>query len=121
MSATLPQPSRAGLLTRVESTKKPTAKVILTPREKSPRLVRKAISKSGLLLKEITDKDHGQASREIDAKEKLDFHEMVEKWPAEVWCELIPILALETCPGRFIVERTIAIKETVVTLKEKQA
>lgn len=102
-----PSPAKAGLLTRRES---------VGP---GPQIVRMGITKSGLLLKQVTEKDHGQASREIDGKEKLDFHEMIATWPPEVWCELLPLIALEVCPGRFVVERTIAIRESLTTLKEK--
>lgn len=103
-----PSPARAGLLTRREN---------VGP---GPQIARAAITKSGLLLKQVTEKDHGQASREIDGKEKLDFHEMIATWPPEVWCELLPLIALEVCPGRFTVERTVAIRETQTSLKEKR-
>jgi len=88
---------RADLLTTVDRPT-PAKATLLTAREKRVRaghLVRLAIRRSDLKFAAVSDKDHGQLSREIDDKEKLSFHEMVATWPPAVWRELIPILALE--------------------------
>ena len=110
MSHTVKQARLTALLTAVDRPS-PAKAQLLTAREKGPQIIRAAIARSGLLLKQITDKDHGQASREIDAKEKLDFHEMVEAWPVEVWKELLPLLAVSVCGDAFEVERAVTIKE----------
>lgn len=120
MNRSMTHQQRSDLLTTLDRPS-PVKAGLLTAREKGPRIVRAAMSRSGLLLKEITDKDHGQASRECDGKEKLDFHEMVATWPAAVWVELLPLIALAVCPGQFTVERTIAIKEISTLLREKGA
>lgn len=86
---------RAELLTTVDRPS-PAKVVVLTPREKrdqAARMVRLAIVRSDLKFHAVSDKDHGQLSREIDDKEKLSFHEMVATWPPEVWIELIALLA----------------------------
>lgn len=116
MSDSLSRAARLGHLTN-SAKPSPAHAGLLTRRERGSRMVRAGISRSGLLLKEITDKDHGQASREIDGKEKLDFYEMVEKWPAAVWVELLPLIALEVCPGQFRVVRSL----TIETITEKSA
>jgi hypothetical protein len=110
MNPTLPNAERLRHLTNVDRPS-PAKADLLTARERAARIVRQAIARSGHLPKEIADKDHGQFSRECDGKEKLSFHEMVAEWPADVWRELLPLIALEVCPGKFEVERAITIKE----------
>jgi hypothetical protein len=78
-----PSPAKASLLTLGEK------------RHRAGRLVRLAIVRSDLKFQAVSDKDHGQLSREIDDKEKLSFHEMYATWPPEVWRELIALLAAE--------------------------
>lgn len=87
---------------------------------RAARILDLAITRSGILKKELGD-DKPQITKRLkgDSPDKLWFHEMLTMWPPEVWCELLPLIALEVCPGRFIVERTIAIKETQTTLREK--
>jgi len=88
---------RADRLTTVERPSSAKAQ-LLTAREKrdrAGRIVRLAIRRSDLKYQAVSDKDHGQLSREIDDKEKLSFHDMFATWPPAVWRELIPILALE--------------------------
>jgi hypothetical protein len=63
-------------------------------RHRAGRLVRLAIARSDLKFQAVSDKDHGQLSRELDDKEKLSFHEMCT-WPPAVWRELLPLLILE--------------------------
>jgi hypothetical protein len=110
MAPSLDPKHRDQLLTTVD---RPTpAKVsVLTPREKRDRaaqVVRLAIVRSDLKFQAVSDKDHGQLSREIDDKEKLSFHEMFATWPPSVWRELIALLALEFGGT---VERVITLKD----------
>ncbi len=88
---------RADLLTTVDRPS-PAKAALLTPGEKrhrAGRLVRLAITRSDLKFQAVSDKDHGQLSREIDDKEKLSFHDMFATWPPAVWRELIALLAVE--------------------------
>src|SRR2546430_2082175 len=82
---------RAALLTSVDSPS-PAKADLLTDREKAAHLVRRGIALSGYDAKQISDKDHGQFSREVDGKEKLSFHEMVATWPPEVLREIALLL-----------------------------
>lgn len=99
--------ARAALLTDVDRPTMATAE-LLTGREKAARLVRRGIARSGLDAKQISGKDHGQFSRECDGKEKLSFHEMVERWPRAVLREI----ALE-----LLVEAGGADVQTVITIR----
>jgi hypothetical protein len=97
MSSIVDSARRADLLTTVDRPS-PVKATLLTPREKrhrAGRLVRLAITRSDLKFQAVSEKDHGQLSREIDDKEKLSFHEMFATWPPAVWRELIALLALE--------------------------
>lgn len=101
---------RDALLTTID---RPTPATVrgLTTREKRDRaaqIVRLAIARSDLKYAAVSDKDHGQLSREIDDKERLSFHDMVATWPPAVWRELIPLLALEFGGD---VARVITLKE----------
>jgi len=97
MSGIVDPARRADLLTAVDRPS-PAKAHLLTPREKrhrAGRIVRLAITRSDLKFAAVSEKDHGQLSREIDDKEKLSFHEMFATWPAVVWLELIALLAVE--------------------------
>jgi len=93
MKPTMSDEQRQAFLTSVEKPTAVKAKLPLTRRETAGRLLRKAVRKSDMLLKQIGD--HGQISRQIDGVENLSFHHMFATWPPEVWCELIPLLAAE--------------------------
>jgi len=96
MTASVDPARRTELLTTVERPAPAKAR-LLTAREKrdtASRIVRLAIARSDLKYAAVSDKDHGQLSREIDDVEKLSFHEMVATWPPAVWRELLPLLAL---------------------------
>lgn len=110
------------LLNTVASAPKPMAKADHNAVVRAARLVRTAISKSGIQQKTLGD-DKAQISKKLDGQspDKLWFHEMLATWPAEVWCELLPLIALEVCAGRFTVERTVQIREVQPALKEKGA
>lgn len=111
MAESMTQPRLNSLLTNVDRPSPAKAR-LLTQREKrakAARMVRLAITRSDLKLQAVSDKDHGQMSREIDDKEKLSFHEMVASWPPAVWRELIALLALEF-GGE--VERVVRFKES---------
>jgi len=102
---------RAGLLTTVDRPS-PAKAQLLTPGEKrhrAGRLVRLAIVRSDLKFQAVSEKDHGQLSREIDGKEKLCFHDMFATWPPAVWLELIALLA-EEFGGE--VQRVITLKRS---------
>jgi len=88
-----------------------TSRGLLPDPEKGARLVRRGIALSGLQSKQITDKDHGQFSRECDGKEKLSFHEMVATWPRAVLREI----------GLLLLEGGGADVETVVTIRRDGA
>lgn len=91
-------PARAAALLTTIDRPSPAKVQRLTPGEKrhrAGRLVRLAILRSDLKYQAVSEKDHGQLSREIDDKEKLSFHEMFATWPPEVWLELIALLAKE--------------------------
>ena len=90
-------PHRHDLLTAIDRPS-PVKVELLTGREKGARIVRRGIALSGLESKQISDKDHGQFSRECDGKEKLSFHEMVSSWPPEVMREIAALVLLE-CGG----------------------
>lgn len=111
MPATLPQAERLSLLNSVE-TPSPLKVSVLTTREKREEaagILRVAIARSDLKLNAVSDKDHGQLSREIDDKEKLSFHEMYATWPKAVWRELIPELAAKF---GFSVKTTIELEKS---------
>lgn len=97
MSPIVDPTRRTDLLTSLDRPS-PVKVAILTPGEKrhrAGRLVRLAITRSDLKFQAVSEKDHGQMSREIDDKEKLSFHEMFATWPPAVWRELIALLAVE--------------------------
>lgn len=81
------------LLTALEKPAPAKANLPLTRRETAADVLRLAVRKSDLLLKQIGD--HGQISRQIAGVENLSFHHMFATWPPEVWRELLPLLALE--------------------------
>lgn len=111
MSRSIDPAQRADLLTAVDRPS-PAKAHLLTAREKreqAGRIVRLAIARSDLKFQAVSDKDHGQLSREIDDKEKLSFHEMFATWPPAVWRELIALLAVEFGGA---VETTISIRRT---------
>jgi len=93
MAAIVDPARRADLLTTLERPV-PAPRDGLTGREQGARIVRRGIALSGLIPKQISDKNHGQFSRECDGKEKLSFHEMVATWPPAVLRE-IALLLLE--------------------------
>lgn len=93
MATSMRQSRLDSLLTKVEKPHMVKANVDLTRRERAARVLRKAVRRSDVLLKEIGD--HGQVSRQIDDKENLSFHHMFATWPVEFWLELLPLLALE--------------------------
>jgi len=110
MAPTIPDPDRAALLTTVDRPA-PAKAALLTRREKRDRaasIVRLAIVRTDLKYQAVSDKDHGQLSREIDDKEKLSFHEMFATWPPSVWRELIALLAVEFGGT---VDRVITLKD----------
>jgi hypothetical protein len=112
MGSSLPQPDR---LSRLNAVAKPTmakAKPSINEVDKAARIVRLAIARSGVLLKTLAD-DKGRFTRQLDGTgaDRLWFHAMVAEWPAEVWRELLPLLALEICGDHFEVERSVTIKE----------
>jgi len=97
MSPIVDPARRADLLTSLDRPS-PVKVRLLTAGEKrhrAGRLVRLAITRSDLKYAAVSDKDHGQLSREIDDKEKLSFHDMFATWPPAVWRELIALLAVE--------------------------
>ena len=97
MSPIVEPTRRADLLTSVDRPS-PAKAHLLTPgekRDKAGRMVRLAIARSDLKFQAVSEKDHGQLSRELDDKERLSFHEMFATWPPAVWHELIPLLAAE--------------------------
>lgn len=97
MSAIVDPNRRTDLLTTVDRPSPAKAQLLTAgeKRHRAGRLVRLAIVRSDLKFQAVSDKDHGQLSREIDDKEKLSFHEMFATWPPAVWHELIALLALE--------------------------
>lgn len=110
MRDSLPQSRRAALLTKVDRPSPAHAHLLTRceKRAKAARIVRLAITRSDLKLAAVSDKDHGQLSRELDDKEKLSFHEMFATWPPEVWRQLIALLAVEFGGS---VEQVIKIRE----------
>jgi hypothetical protein len=109
--APIVDPARRDQLLTTVDRPAPAKVAVLTPREKRDRaaqIVRLAIARSDLKYQAVSDKDHGQLSREIDDKEKLSFHEMVATWPPSVWRELIALLAVEFGGT---VDRVITLKD----------
>jgi hypothetical protein len=104
MAPILDPTGRADLLTTIEPS--PAKARLLTDREKGARLVRRGIALSGLASKQISEKDHGQFSRECDGQEKLSFHEMVATWPPAVMRE-IALLLLERAGAEVVTTITV--------------
>jgi hypothetical protein len=105
MSQTVGQSPKADLLTALEKPSPAKANLPLTRRETAADVLRLAVRKSDLLLKQIGD--HGQISRQIAGVENLSFHHMFATWPPEVWRELLPLLAVE-----FGVEMSIRVSRS---------
>lgn len=119
MGASMTPQRRADLLNSVGKHHTAGAKLTDNQVVRAARLIKLAVSRSGVQFKALGD-DKGQTTKKVSGTtdHKLWFHEMLATWPADVWCELLPLIALEVCPGRFTVKRTIAIEET---LKERSA
>jgi hypothetical protein len=113
MANSLPHGDRAALLNTVGKAQPAKAKLGDNAVVKAANLVKLAVSRSGTQFKSLGD-DKAQTTKKISgtSDNKLWFHEMIATWPAEVWVELLPLIALEVCPGRFTVERTTVIKQT---------
>lgn len=122
MNAMMHPTRRDALLNTVGKAQPAAAKLPDNEVVRAANLLKLAIARSGIQSKALGD-DKAQTSKKVSGvtDHKLWFHEMLATWPPEVWCELLPLIALEVCPGRFTVERTIAIKECSTTLKEKRA
>jgi hypothetical protein len=112
MSQSMKQERLAGLLNTVAKPQPAKAKLDDNAVVRASNLLKLAVARSGVQFKTLSD-DRAQTSKKISGTDdhKLWFHEMIAEWPAEVWRELLPLIALEVCPGKFEVERAVTIKE----------
>lgn len=74
--------------------------------------MRLAVERSGTAYKTLGS-NKGRTTRLLDGThdDRLWFHQMLDEWGPEVWAELLPLIALEVCAGRFKVVRSISIRE----------
>lgn len=112
MRSSLAPSERERLINSVGKATCAKAKLSINEVERAAQIIRRAIDRSGIQKKTLGD-DKGRISRLLDgtAADRLWFHEMLATWPAEVWCELLPLIALEVCKGQFTVKRAVTIEE----------
>lgn len=111
MSPMMRSARRALLLQRVERPQPVKAKLFIHSMENPGDLVRLALKRAGLELKEaayLLDQDLSQFVRQLNGKEALPFGRMVAKLPPHFWRELILLLAPHV---GFRVKRSISLQE----------
>lgn len=111
MSHSMPQADRLSRLNSVDRPKPATANLSINRVDTAARILRLAISRSGVQHKTLGD-DKGRIARLIAGTEKdrLWFHDMLD-WPPEIWKELLVLIALEVCAEKYEVIHDLTIRE----------